>query len=255
MDSYPDGESQGWERLADGVARHRLPGVDTTVGYVAGAEGLLVVDTGGTLREGAELARALRSATGRSATHAVLTHAHWDHCFGTPALAGAGAAGAVEPAEVYGQRGITAWLDGDALAADAERYGVDPAEAREAAAALVTPGHLVDGVHTLDLGGVTVTLLHPGPGHTDHDLAVVVRADRIARPVVFCGDLVEESGPPQAGPDAVPGAWPAALDRLLAEGGADAVYVPGHGAVVDAGFVRAQRRDLARDTTPRHTTQ
>ena len=64
--------------------------------------------------------------------------------------------------------------------------------------------------------------------------------------VVFCGDLVEESGEPQAGPDAVPSRWPAALDRLLELGGEDAVYVPGHGAVVDAAFVRAQRDALAR---------
>ncbi|MGG7608629.1 MBL fold metallo-hydrolase, partial [Streptomyces sp. ZG43] len=40
--------------------------------------------------------------------------------------------------------------------------------------------------------------------------------------------------------------WPEALDRLLALGGPDAVYVPGHGAVVDAAFVRAQRDELAR---------
>jgi glyoxylase-like metal-dependent hydrolase (beta-lactamase superfamily II) len=62
---------------------------------------------------------------------------------------------------------------------------------------------------------------------------------------VFCGDLVEESGEPQAGPDAVPSRWPGALDRLLELGGEDALYVPGHGAVVDAGFVRSQRDALA----------
>jgi glyoxylase-like metal-dependent hydrolase (beta-lactamase superfamily II) len=65
------------------------------------------------------------------------------------------------------------------------------------------------------------------------------------REVVFCGDLVEESGEPQAGTDAVGPQWPAALDRLLALGGEDALYVPGHGAVVDAAFVRAQRDELA----------
>ena len=97
-----------------------------------------------------------------------------------------------------------------------------------------------------------------GPGHTAHDLAILVRGglgDPAAPDsgpgtgspeIVFCGDLVEESGEPQAGPDAVPSRWPAALDRLLALGGEDAVYVPGHGAAVDAGFVRAQRDALAR---------
>ncbi|HET9889310.1 MAG TPA: MBL fold metallo-hydrolase, partial [Mycobacterium sp.] len=41
-------------------------------------------------------------------------------------------------------------------------------------------------------------------------------------------------------------AWPATLDRLLAAGGPEAIYVPGHGSVVDAEFVRRQRDWLAR---------
>ncbi|KPC69557.1 hypothetical protein ADL27_54085, partial [Streptomyces sp. NRRL F-6602] len=73
-----------------------------------------------------------------------------------------------------------------------------------------------------------VLLANLGPGHTAHDLAVLVPG---TPDVVFCGDLVEESGEPQAGPDALPARWPEALDRLLALGGPDAVYVPGHGAV------------------------
>jgi len=42
----------------------------------------------------------------------------------------------------------------------------------------------------------------------------------------------------------VPGAWASTLDALLALGGETARYVPGHGAVVDARFVRAQRDAL-----------
>jgi glyoxylase-like metal-dependent hydrolase (beta-lactamase superfamily II) len=36
------------------------------------------------------------------------------------------------------------------------------------------------------------------------------------------------------------------LDRVLTVGGPDAVYVPGHGAVVDAEFVRLQQQWLRR---------
>jgi glyoxylase-like metal-dependent hydrolase (beta-lactamase superfamily II) len=36
-------------------------------------------------------------------------------------------------------------------------------------------------------------------------------------------------------------AWPATLDRVLAIGGPQAVYVPGHGKTVDAEFIRRQR--------------
>lgn len=103
----------------------------------------------------------------------------------------------------------------------------------------------------LDLGGRSVHLELPGAGHTDHDLVVVVPpvgADR--RTVVFCGDLVEESADPAIDTGSDLPAWPRALDRLLELGGQDALYVPGHGAVVDAPFVRAQRDWLAARTSP-----
>ncbi|MEU2779730.1 MBL fold metallo-hydrolase, partial [Streptomyces sp. NPDC007162] len=96
--------------------------------------------------------------------------------------------------------------------------------------------------HGLFGDGFQVLLANVGPGHSGHDLAVLVPGSPV---VVLCGDLVEESGEPQAGRDAVPTHWPAALDRLLELGGEDALYVPGHGAVVDAAFVRAQRDRLA----------
>lgn len=140
----------------------------------------------------------------------------------------------------------------DELAADAVRHGVAPKAAGEAADLLVHPHHLVCSEWTLDLGGGTQVLLaNVGPGHTGHDLAVLVpgtsgTSGTSGSPeIVFCGDLVEESGEPQAGPDAMPSQWPRALDRLLELGGEDALYVPGHGSVVDAAFVRAQRDSLA----------
>ena len=85
-------------------------------------------------------------------------------------------------------------------------------------------------------------ITHPGRGHTDHDLIVVVTESD--RTVVFCGDLVEESGDPVIDRDSDPAAWPATLSRVLDAGGPDAVFVPGHGATVDAGFVERQRRWL-----------
>ncbi|MFE3017657.1 MBL fold metallo-hydrolase [Streptomyces sp. NPDC059256] len=230
-------EDFGWERLADGVGRRRLPGWDATCGLVVGGEGVLLFDSGSTLREGAELrAQAQALLSGREVTHIALSHPHFDHVLGAAAFPGA---------EVYGTQGLDGLLrrEADALRADAVRHGVEPLEAAAAAGALVSPGHAVAGQQTLDLGGGRrVVLVDAGPGHTGHDLALLVPGSPA---VVFCGDLVEESGEPQAGPDAVGARWPAALDRLLALGGKDARYVPGHGAVVDAAFVRAQRDALA----------
>ncbi|MFF2061430.1 MBL fold metallo-hydrolase [Streptomyces sp. NPDC058200] len=229
-------EECGWERLAPGVGRRRLPGWDATVGLVAGAAAALLYDTGSTVREGEAIRAQVAALLGedRRVTHIALSHAHFDHVLGTAAF---------PEAEVYGAVGLADLLAGGAgLYESAVHHGVSEAEATEAVDLLVRPGHAVSGSLTLDLGGRQVTLANAGPGHSAHDLALLVPA---SPPVLFCGDLVEESGEPQAGPDAIPARWPAALDRLLALGGADAVYVPGHGAVVDAAFVRAQRDALA----------
>ena len=87
-----------------------------------------------------------------------------------------------------------------------------------------------------------MTITHPGRGHTDHDLIVVVAGPDPT--VVFCGDLVEESGDPVIDRDSDRAAWPATLGRVLDAGGPDAAFVPGHGAVVDAAYVERQRRWL-----------
>ncbi|MFG3354663.1 MBL fold metallo-hydrolase [Streptomyces sp. NPDC048001] len=230
-------EEQGWERLGEGVGRRRLPVWDATVGLVVGERGALLFDTGSTLREGAGVRREAETLLGggRGVTHIALSHPHFDHVLGTAAF---------PRAEVYAAAGpgLPPGPDRDALCEDAVRHGVERGEAAEAAAALRRPDREVAGELTLDLGGRTVVLCDVGPGHTARDLVLLVAGPD---PVVFCGDLVEESGPPQAGPDAVPARWPDALDRLLRLGGGEAVYVPGHGAAVDAAFVRAQRGELA----------
>jgi glyoxylase-like metal-dependent hydrolase (beta-lactamase superfamily II) len=228
-------EEAGWERLAAGVGRCRLPGWDCTVGLVVGGGSALMIDAGSSVAEGARLRTQAQALAGRRVTHLALTHAHFDHVLGAAAFAGATVLVAGGLSEVFAH-------GGEELRADAVRNGLDPQAAENAADILVRPREHVWGTALLALDGGPEVRLLATRGHTAHDLAVLVPGSPA---VVFCGDLVEESGEPQAGPDAVPALWPAALDRLLALGGEDALYVPGHGAVVDAGFVRAQRDALA----------
>ena len=223
-----------WEQLGEGVHRCRLPFLDVTVGLVCGEAGTLLIDTGTTLVEANAIKADVAAITEHPVSHILLTHNHFDHILGSSAFSDVAVYCAPEVAATMTDQ--TAELHAHAM-----RYDADPVEVADAIAALQPPGNLVHDAE-LDLGGTTVTIAHPGHGHTRHDLIAVV-ADR-HKPVVFCGDLVEESGDPSIGQQSDLAAWPAALGRILEAGGNDAVYVPGHGAVVDAVFVEQQQRWL-----------
>jgi glyoxylase-like metal-dependent hydrolase (beta-lactamase superfamily II) len=229
-----------WERLTPSVHRCRLPFCDVTIGLVRGRARALLVDTGTTLTEAAAIDEDVRALTGRPVTHIVLTHKHFDHVLGSSLFAGA---------DIYCAPEVVDYLKSarDQIRDHALSYGADTAEIDRAIAALRPPRQ---GVYdaAIDLGDRTVTITHLGRGHTTSDLVVVVPGlghgtDRV---VVFTGDLVEESADPFIDADSDVAAWPATLDRVLAIGGADAIYVPGHGKVVDAAFIRRQRAWLER---------
>lgn len=228
-----------WERLTGSVHRCRLPFCDVTIGLVRGRTGALLVDTGTTLREAAAIDADVRLLARRPVSHIVLTHKHFDHVLGSSLFAGAQVHCTPEVAEHLSSAT-------DQLREGALGHGADPAEVDAAIAALrPPPAGAYDAV--VDLGNLAVTIAHLGRGHTTSDLVVVVPGtDEGERVVVFTGDLVEESADPAIDGDSDLAAWPATLGRLLAVGGPDAIYVPGHGNVVDAAFVRRQRDWLAR---------
>jgi glyoxylase-like metal-dependent hydrolase (beta-lactamase superfamily II) len=224
-----------WEQLTDSVHRCRVPFCDVTIGLVQGRTGTLLVDTGTTLAEAAAIDHDVRQITGGLITHIVLTHKHFDHVLGSSRFTGA---------EIYCAPEVVDYLSSatDQIRDDALHYGADAAEVDRAIAALRPPRR---GMYeaTIELGGRTVTVTHPGRGHSSSDLIVVVPPadDEEGATVVFTGDLVEESADPAIDVDSDVAAWPATLDRILAIGGPNALYVPGHGKVVGAEFVRRQR--------------
>jgi glyoxylase-like metal-dependent hydrolase (beta-lactamase superfamily II) len=222
-----------WEQLTDSVHRCRLPFLDVTVGLVRGRTGTLLIDTGSTLTEATAIDADVQQIAGRGVTHVVLTHSHFDHVLGS---------GLFTEADIYCAPQVFDYLTTatEQLRADALSYGADAAEIDRAIAALRPPQHPIDNA-VVDLGNRRVTIAHLGCGHTDADLVVVVPGDDGERVVVFSGDLIEESGDPAIDADSDVVAWPDTLDRLLVIGGPDAIYVPGHGSVVDADFVRRQR--------------
>jgi glyoxylase-like metal-dependent hydrolase (beta-lactamase superfamily II) len=218
-----------WDELGEGVLRRRWPSLDLNVGAVLGEDELLLVDTGSTPSEARALLAELRRVTRLPCRRVVNTHWHFDHCFGNAALL---------PAVVHGHRRCAALLRerGEEQRTEALRWLPD--RGRELAGLeIVPPSRTLVERAEVEVGGRRVVLLHPGRGHTDHDVVVLVPDAG----VLFAGDLVEEGAPPSF-EDAWPLEWPAALGRLLQLGAR--TVVPGHGGLVDPGFVRGQREEL-----------
>lgn len=222
-----------WEQLGAGVWRTRLPFLDVTVGLVSGGEQALLVDSGTTLAEAEGIEADVAALTGQRVGHIVLTHNHFDHILGSSWF---------RDAEIHCAPEVAVAMTSDRahLRADAIAHGAAIDDVDQAIAALSVPTHQTSG-GTVDLGGRSVNVCRPGRGHTSHDLIVSV-PDR--HTVVFCGDLVEQSGDPVVDAESDLVAWPATLEVVLAAGGQDGVFVPGHGAVVDAHFIRLQQRWL-----------
>lgn len=227
-------EQGHWRSIAQDVHVRRYAELDQTLGLVIGAQRCLVIDTGRDETHGAELAGAVRTLTHLPPT-LVFTHAHFDHFLGTAAFGRC-------PIWAHERcaRAISASADSQRSqwAAHYRQTGKHGfAEAVQAARAL-PPTDLITDEASIDLGGRSVTLFHPGRAHTDHDIAVHVPDTHVA----FAGDLVEQGADPSVGADAYPAEWPAALDVLLATGAT--TFVPGHGEPVGRAFVEQQREEL-----------
>jgi glyoxylase-like metal-dependent hydrolase (beta-lactamase superfamily II) len=214
----------------------RYPVLDVNATLVVGDGGALLVDTLSTDAQARELLDAVRRVTAAPLT-VVNTHHHFDHCFGNGVVAGT-------DRPVWAHEEAARLLQGHAARLQRDWYlewSPTDLELADGLAAVTVrpPDHTVHREVTLEPGGRPVRLRHLGRGHSVGDLVVqVTDAD-----VLIAGDLVEEGGPPMFG-DGYPLEWPETLIALLALMSPSTVVVPGHGALVDADFVRAQHADL-----------
>lgn len=213
------------------VARRLAPGVyavlgDTgrgsegrpNAGFIVTDQGVVVIDALASPRDGRALLRTIRGVTPQPIRWLVLTHHHPDHTLGAIVFRRAGARVIAHP----DARTLASEAGPDALVADWVRVvGLDAMRGFQFADSADRPVSTSD---TLELGGRTIVITHPGAGHTPGDLMVWLPREG----VLFAGDLLVEDGVTMV----VDGSA-AALRRCLDEIdrlGAH-VVVPGHGAI------------------------
>lgn len=187
-------------------------------GFIVTREGVVVVDAEASPAAGETLLRTIRSVTRRPIRWLVLTHHHPDHHFGAVVFRKAGARVIAHPdtRTLASQGGpdeeVINWI---------RVVGLDAMRGFEFAD---TPDRPVTRSDTLRLGGRTIVVFSPGPGHTPGDLMVWLPAER----VLIAGDILIEDGVTMM----VDGSAPALLGALAkVDSLAPRVVVPGHGAI------------------------
>ena len=189
-------------------------GLGGNVGVLRTDSGTVVVDTMMTPFQGRRIRERAEALAGAPIHTLINTHYHSDHTHGNPAFSGVETIVATDQTLDYLRA-----FDSDSWASDG----------------MGLPNYTFETDRILRIGGKTLYLFHPGPGHTGGDLVVLFVDDR----VLHAGDLMFHRRFPVV--DLRGGGslqeWSSAVERLLRLD-FDRV-IPGHGSI-------ARRAELER---------
>ncbi|OHB25880.1 MAG: MBL fold metallo-hydrolase [Desulfuromonadaceae bacterium GWC2_58_13] len=184
-------------------------------GIVIGRDGILVIDTLISAREGQRFLADIRNLTDLPIRYVVNTHTHLDHAFGNCVFAKLGATVISQEAD----RALLASQGADILKRAGE-YGLTPEDMAGTEIAVPT---LAFGDHlAIDLGGEEVRLIRTAPSHTAGSLVVHVPSQKL----LFAGDILFTDFHPYLADGDFDG-WIKTLDALMTMDVER--IVPGHG--------------------------
>jgi len=239
--AHPAGaEEYPLTQIAAGVYLHRGAQQDASpanqgrianTGFIVGERQVAVIDSGGSLREGQALRRALRRVTDLPIAYVILTHVHPDHVLGASAFE-------QDDPEFIGHANLP-----DALARRG-RYYLERLPAvlgeRSRGTRLILPSSTVADTRELDLGDRILRLTAYATAHTNNDLSVL----DIRTGTLWLSDLLFVERIPVVDGSLL--GWLRVMDRLSS---LDLqLVVPGHGPQVAAwqNALANQRRYLER---------
>ncbi len=199
-----------------------LTGIGGNVTVLKTGAGAVLVDSMTFATQGARISALARELTGEPVVMVINSHFHIDHSHGNPGFDPAIDVVAT-PKTLQHMRNsdpIPGYWEGDA--------------------AELLPNKLVERTEEITVGDQRIQLIHPGRGHTDGDLIVLLPQQE----TVVLGDLLFHRRYPNI--DLEHGgsiaAWSQTLDHILAL--PFRRVVPGHGKVTDADGIRQFQRFL-----------
>lgn len=193
-------------------------------GIVIGRDGVLVVDTLISAKEGERFLADIRKVTAKPIKYVVNTHTHLDHAFGNCVFARLGATVIAHDAD----RSLLANA-GPATLQNIGNFGLKPEEM--AGTEIVLPTLSFSERLTIDLGGETVELIRTAPSHTAGSVVLYLPVKKL----LFAGDILFTDFHPFLADGDIPG-WTRTLDTL---GAMDVErIIPGHGPL-------STKKDLA----------
>ncbi|MEO5341179.1 MAG: MBL fold metallo-hydrolase [Magnetococcus sp. MYC-9] len=184
-------------------------------GIVIGRDGVLVVDTLISAKEGERFLADIRAVTNKPIRYVVNTHTHLDHALGNCVFAKLGATLIAHEAD----QAMLATKGADILK-NAGTYGLKHEDM--VGTEVVVPALAFSEQMTIDLGGESVRLVRYSPSHTAGSLVVYLPAQKL----LFSGDILFTDFHPFLADGDYDG-WTKTLDNLLAMEVEQ--IVPGHG--------------------------
>lgn len=218
-------QAQGLTKIAENVysyvgVKNDAPSHSyaANAGIVIGSDGVLVIDTLASAKEGKRLLKDIRAVTKKPIKYVVTTHGHFDHALGACVFTDLGATlvGHELDREYLAKRG-------EGLLKKPQMVGLTPADL--VGTRIKLPTLTFTERMTIRLGtkaNETVELIHLTPSHTAGSTLVYLPQQK----VVFAGDVLFTDFHPFMGEGDIPG-WVKTLDFI--QDMDTTAIIPGHG--------------------------
>jgi glyoxylase-like metal-dependent hydrolase (beta-lactamase superfamily II) len=199
-------------------------------GIVIGRDGVLVVDTLISAKEGERFLADIRKVTNKPIKYVVNTHTHLDHALGNCVFAKLGATVISHEAD---RQSLAS--QGAGILQDSGSYGLKPEDMFGTEISVPTLGFSEQLI--IDLGGEEVSLIRTAPSHTAGSLVVYLPAKKL----LFSGDILFTDFHPFLADGDFKG-WISTIDSLLAMDVER--IIPGHGPLSKKKDLREMREYL-----------